>query len=470
MMNHFLKIFLVGLLLLSCMNRSSDTGNDKPAFTGKAGEVRLIVLSPGHFHANLLQKRSLEQVNDTVYVYAAGEDAGLKQYLSAIESFNNRDDEPTNWETIIYTGDDFLERMVSDMKGNVVVLAGNNRDKTEYILAAVNAGLNVLSDKPMAISTGDFQLLEDAYNNALAKDVFLYDMMTERYDIHNIIEKELINDSEFFGELQTGTPENPAVYMESVHHFYKEVSGAPLIRPEWYYDVEQQGEGIADVTTHLIDQLFWKCFPDMSVSFNQDIDKISSTHWATEITLPQFMKSTGAKAFPDYLQKDIDNDILNVYANGTVNFEVDGHNAGLKVLWNWQAPEGSGDTFMSVIKGTKSILKTEQGKAQGFVKNLYVQQSEDIAGDVFEENLKKTITRLQANYPFLTYERTDTEGTYLIKIPQENREGHESHFTYVAQKFFQYLVDKDMPEWENTNTLTKYFITTKAVEGAHDRD
>src|SRR5690554_3046150 len=180
MMNHFLKIFLVGLLLLSCMNRSSDTGNDKPAFTGKAGEVRLIVLSPGHFHANLLQKRSLEQVNDTVYVYAAGEDAGLKQYLSAIESFNNRDDEPTNWETIIYIGDDFLERMVSDMKGNVVVLAGNNRDKTEYILAAVNAGLNVLSDKPMAISTGDFQLLEDAYNNALAKDVFLYDMMTER--------------------------------------------------------------------------------------------------------------------------------------------------------------------------------------------------------------------------------------------------------------------------------------------------
>ena len=149
---------------------------------------------------------------------------------------------------------------------------------------------------------------------------------------------------------------------------------------------------------------------------------------------------------------------------------MDGHNAGLKVLWNWQAPEGSGDTFMSVIKGTKSILKTEQGKAQGFVKNLYVQQSEDIAGDVFEENLKKTITRLQANYPFLTYERTDTEGTYLIKIPQENREGHESHFTYVAQKFFQYLVDKDMPEWENTNTLTKYFITTKAVEGAHDRD
>ncbi len=83
--------------------------------------------------------------------------------------------------------------MITGKKGNVVVLAGNNKNKTEYILSAVNAGLNVLSDKPMAINREDFLLLEEAYKNAKEKNVQLYDMMTERYDILNIIEKELIN-------------------------------------------------------------------------------------------------------------------------------------------------------------------------------------------------------------------------------------------------------------------------------------
>jgi len=252
-MKQYLKIVAIGLMLLSCVQKNNNATKEETIFTGEMGEIQLIVVAPGHFHANLLQKSSMPQVNDSVFVYAPAEDAGLKQYLSAIESFNQRDKDPTNWQTIVYTGGDFLNKMVTDKKGNVVILAGNNKEKTGYILSAVDAGLNVLSDKPMAIKREDFHLLQEAYANAEAHNVLLYDMMTERYDLLNIIEKKLINNQDFFGELQTGTPEDPAVYMESVHHFYKEVSGAPLIRPAWYYDVEQQGEGIADVTTHLID-------------------------------------------------------------------------------------------------------------------------------------------------------------------------------------------------------------------------
>ena len=84
--------------------------------------------------------------------------------------------------------------------------------------------------------------------------------MTERYDILNIIEKRTITKKELFGELQQGSPESPSITMESVHHFFKNVSGKPLIRPAWYYDTAQQGEGIADVTTHLIDLVQWQCF------------------------------------------------------------------------------------------------------------------------------------------------------------------------------------------------------------------
>jgi len=358
--------------------------------------------------------------------------------------------------------------MVTDENGNVVVLAGNNKNKTEYILRAVDAGLNVLSDKPMAINREDFLLLEAAYKEAESKDVKLYDMMTERYDMLNIIEKELINSPDLFGELQQGTPEDPAVYMESVHHFYKEVSGTPLIRPAWYYDVEQQGEGVADVTTHLIDLLFWKCFPGQSIDYTRDIGNISSTHWATEITLPQFTKSTGETAFPDYLQKYIDNAVLKVYANGTLQFDVKNRNVGLKVIWNYQAPEGSGDTFMSVVKGTKAILKTVQDKEQGFVKQLYLQQSDGLDESEFSENLQKTIKKIQTTYPFVSALPTSHKGEYLIDIPIESREGHESHFKYVAESFFNYLGTRDMPEWEVPNTLSKYYITTKAVEVANE--
>ncbi|OJV38799.1 MAG: oxidoreductase [Bacteroidia bacterium 43-41] len=463
-------IIAVGLILLSCMQKNNSPRGNQTVFIGREGEVKLIVLAPGHFHANLLQKSVLPQVNDSVFIYAPAEDTGLKQYLSAIESFNQRDKDPTDWQTIVYTGDDFLNKMVTEKKGNVVVLAGNNKEKTEYILSAVNVGLNVLSDKPMAINREDFLLLEEAYANAEAQNVLLYDMMTERYDMLNIIEKELINNPDFFGGLKTGTPEDPAVYMESVHHFYKEVSGIPLIRPAWYYDVEQQGEGIADVTTHLIDLLFWKCFPGQSVDYTRDIGNISSSHWATEITLPQFTKSTGETAFPDYLQKYLNNSILKVYANGTLHFDIKHRNVGLKVIWNYQAPEGGGDTFMSVVKGTKTTLKTIQNKEQGFVKQLYVQKNDGMDENEFSGNLQKAIEKIRITHPFVSASPTAVKGEYIINIPVENREGHESHFKYVAESFFKFLINRSMAEWEKTNTLAKYYITTKAVEVAKDRD
>ncbi|MGI6047664.1 MAG: putative oxidoreductase C-terminal domain-containing protein [Petrimonas sp.] len=455
---------VMGLMLFSCVSKSEEKADNNMMFTGKEGEVKLIILVPGHFHTSLLQKSSMTQVNDSIYVYALPDDTELNQYLTAIESFNNRTENPTAWQEIMYTGDDFLDKMVSDRKGNVVILAGNNKDKTEYILSAINAGLNVLLDKPMVINREDFHLLEEVYSNAKTNNVKLYNMMTGRYDILNIIEKELVNDNDFFGELQEGTPENPAVYMESVHHFYKEVSDAPLVRPGWYYNVEQQGEGIADVTTHLIDLVFWKFFPGQAIDYRKNINNISATHSPTKITLTEFSKSTRQPEFPAYLQKYLDNSLLNVYTNGTVNFDLKNHNIGLKVIWNYQAPNGSGDTFVSVINGTKAILKMAQGKEQQFVKQLYTQKPDNVNEKKITENLQKAIERLKVNYPFVSISPPSANGEYLINIPTANRDGHESHFKYVAEIFFNFLVNQNMPEWKISNTRAKYYITTEAVE------
>ena len=177
----------------------------------------------------------------------------MEQYLKSVESYNEREKGATAWKNKVYIGEDYLEKMLSDKKGEVVVLAGDNQKKTKYILESVKAGYHVLSDKPMAICEEDFELLRQAYEIAGSKGLVIYELMTERYDILNIVEKKIMEDTSVFGTLVKGTKQKPAIDLESVHHFYKKVSGKPLIRPAWYYDVKRQGEGLADVTTHLID-------------------------------------------------------------------------------------------------------------------------------------------------------------------------------------------------------------------------
>ena len=461
-------LFIIGSLLMFSCNSPHNRGKGEvtPVFTGKEGEVKLIVLDPGHFHASLLQKNSLPLLNDSVFVYAP-DSAGIRQYLSAIDVYNHREKDPTSWVENVYTGSDFMEQMIRNKRGNVVLLAGNNRDKTQKISTAAGAGLHVLSDKPMAINSDNFRMLESAYADSKEKGVMLYDMMTERYDLLNIIARYLINDEPIFGTLQHGTEEDPAIWMESVHHFYKEVSGAPLIRPAWYYDVEQQGEGIADVTTHLIDLIFWSCFPETAIDYKEDIQLISASHWPTSLSLTDFTRSTKSDTFPDYLHKYLDQDMLHVYANGIINYQVNDVHIRLKVLWNYQAPEGGGDTFTSIIKGTNASLSIIQNREQHFIKQLYIQKGDNTDKEIFIHCLADRIKLLQDEYPFISFRET-SEGVFLIDIPTEMREDHEAHFKYVAQQFFDFLKEGKMPEWEISNTLAKYYITTKAVEIAKE--
>ena len=346
------------------------------------------------------------------------------------------------------------------------MLGGNNRQKTQYIIESVKAGGNVRADKPLAINQQDFKQLLDAYQLAKEKKLLLYDLMTERYDILNMIEKELMHQKGLFGELQKGLPDNPSITMESVHHFFKNVSGKPLIRPAWYYDVAQQGEGIADVTTHLIDLIQWQCFPNEAIHYQSDVEVTDAKHWPTSITLSEFSQSTLIDSFPPYLDKYVKNDILEVMANGTLNFTIKGINIGMKVSWNYAPPANGGDTFTSIKKGSKATLEIIQNKSNNFIRQLYIRKENKTDTATFEMELQKAVGQLQKTYPFLSV-KNEGEGLYLIDIPLENRSGHEEHFGKVAKSFLHYLKCKDMPDWENENTISKYYITTTAVEMAH---
>src|SRR5699024_6299684 len=180
-----------------------------------------------------------------------------------------------------------------------------------------------------------------AMQEAREKGVLLYDIMTERYEITTILQRRLSQNKEVFGTIVEGTPEDPAITKESVHHFFKQVSGQPLTRPGWFFDVDQQGEAIADVSTHLADLILWETYPGQGIDTTQ-VEVVQAKRWPTEMTPDQFEKVTQMEPYPDYLEEDLDEENnLNVYANGSFVFTVNGIHAKVSVEWHFQAPEGA---------------------------------------------------------------------------------------------------------------------------------
>jgi hypothetical protein len=224
-------LFLCSILVLS--QAACKQGNNSGNGTTDSMAVKLINLDPGHFHAALVQKEMYPGVDPVVHVYAPG-GAELDAYTALINQYNQRPDNPTNWNTKLYTGSDYLEKMLSEKNGNVVVLAGNNRRKAEYIQKAIDAGLNVLADKPMIIDYNNFEELQNTFTKAAEKNLLLYDIMTERSEITNMLQQAFAQLPEVFGELKKGTPSDPSVIIESVHYYNKFVSGKVLTRPEWF--------------------------------------------------------------------------------------------------------------------------------------------------------------------------------------------------------------------------------------------
>ncbi len=430
-----------------------------------ASSVRLVTLDPGHFHASLVQKFMYPQVDALVHVYAP-QGSDLQEHLKRIESFNSRPTEPTHWEEQVYTGPDFLEKMLLAKAGNVLVLAGNNSRKTEYIDRAVNAGFNVLADKPMAITPDGFKLLCRAFSRAQSQHVLLFDIMTERYEITSILQRELAQMPELFGILQKGTPEEPAVVMESAHHFFKEVAGKPLIRPGWFYDVRQEGEAIPDVGTHLIDNVQWVCFPDQALNWKKDIKVYAARRWPTTLTAEQFKRSTGLEHYPEGFRQDTAADgSLNLFVNGEVAYSLRGVHAKVSTIWKFEAPPGAGDTHSALLRGSRANLLIRQGPEQHFKSELYVENNSRRSASEFERALRAAVSKLCAARPGL--ELKPAAKGWQVVIPDKYRVGHEEHFGQVTETYLRYLAAGKMPGWEVPCMLAKYYTTTEAYRLSH---
>ncbi len=425
-------------------------------------EARLMVVDPGHFHAALVQKEMYSWLDKRVSVYAPlGPD--VMDYLNRIALFNRRKEDPTSWDVELHTGPDFFERMLRERPGNVVILTGRNRPKIDRIQASVEAGLHVLADKPWIIKSADMPKLERVLNAAEEKGTVAYDIMTERYEITSILQRELVNDAGVFGRLTQGSGAEPAITAKSVHYLMKVVAGVPLRRPVWFFDIDETGEGLADVGTHVVDLVQWTAFPDQKLDYRTDVQILGGQRCPTVMSRADFGKVTGEAEFPAFLMKHVKDGQLEYFCNNAVDYTLQGTRVKLDILWSWEAAPGTGDTYEASFRGSKARVEIRQGKPERYVPELYVVPAAGSdKAEVFGA-LQKKVAALQAAYPGVAVQ--ESGGEARLVIPERFRVGHEAHFAQVTNKFSGYLkAPKTMPAWEKSNMLVKYFISTKGVE------
>ena len=427
----------------------------------------LITLDPAHFHAGLVQKEMYPGVSKKVFVYAPlGTD--LTAHLNRIALFNQRKDNPTSWDLDIRTSPDFMERMLKEKPGNIVVLSGRNRLKMDRIQASVEGGLNVLADKPWILKSDDLPKVAAALEGADAKGLIAYDIMTERFEVTSLLQRALVGDKSVFGDIVPGTAAEPGVYMESVHHLMKTVAGVASLRPAWFFDIKEQGEGLSDVGTHLVDLVQWTLFPEQLLDYRKDISILDGKRWPTVLTKADFQRVTGAPEFPPYLAEHVKDDKLDYFCNNMVCYTLRGVAVKLDVLWRYEAPAGTGDTHFAVYRGTKSRIEIRQGKAENFRPELFVVPASPAAKAELAAALKAKVEALQARWPGVSV--ADAGKEFKLSIPDTYRVGHEAHFAQVAKQYFAYLKDpKTLPAWEKPFMLAKYYVSTKGTEVGHKK-
>jgi hypothetical protein len=159
--------------------------------------------------------------------------------------------------------------------------------------------------------------------------------------------------------------------------------------------------------------------------------------------------------------------VLKYPCNGGMTYRIRGVYARVSVIWNFQAPEGTGDTHYSIMRGSKCNLTIRQGREEDYQPTLYIEALGDI--DAFSEGLQAAAADLSAEkYPGVGVVRL-SGGTWRVEIPDQYKVGHEAHFSQVMEKYLQFLGEGGMPGWEVPNMIAKYYTTTAAGQMISNR-
>jgi predicted dehydrogenase len=420
-----------------------------------AEPLRLITVDPGHFHAAQLHTTMLPGFSGEAHVYAPlGPE--LIAYLSRVAQYNSRPKDPTQWKLDVYAGPDFLERMRAEPPGNMVMLSGRNGRKMDYIEAAVRAGQNILADKPWIIDIAELPRLEAILDLADRKRLIAYDAMTQRFDIAYQLQQALVTDSALLGKPLS-------VEMASTHYLLKS-----SMRPVWFFDLEQQGEGIADVGTHLVDLLEWTLFPGQGVT-RKDVQVLDAGRSPLMLSREDFERVSGEKNWPDFARPYIRNGEFAYYCNNDVSFTMKGVKAHFTVRWSFEAKDGLRDTMLAIYTGSKARVQVRQNKEEKFVPEVDVIPVEPAQRTAVQQALTAKLKQLAPHFPGLSL--TSNGDGFRIIIPQALRIPDERYFALLTERFLGYVRSPGtLPAWEKADMVTKYYITTRAVQLAREKE
>src|SRR5919106_6235990 len=294
----------------------------------------LVFLEPGHFHAALTLRERHPLVSDEVVVYATagpedtGEGREIAEFLELLEAFNRRTQHPTRWRPVVRAGPEPLARLLEERPADVAILAGRNDRKMGLVRRLHDAGLHVLADKPWITRVS---AVADV-RHVLSGGSRVMEMMTGRHAPPSVIAERLVAAPEIFGDFDTAGVE-PAIRLASVHHLEKSVNGAPLRRPPWFFDVRVQGDGLADIPTHQVDQA-QRLVGSHAGATGDAAEVRTARRWSTPVPRALFARVTGTADFPAELRTVVEGDLLAYARNAELTLPLRGIDVHLTTRWD----------------------------------------------------------------------------------------------------------------------------------------
>ena len=416
----------------------------------------LAFLDPGHFHAALTLREQHARVSQEIFVYAPP-GPELDDFLALIDAFNRRAERPTAWRPVVRAGRGSLERLLDDRPGEVVILAGRNDRKMALMRRLHDGGLHVLADKPWLAGPEGL----DDLRHTLAGGPLAMEIMTGRHEITSVLIRTLVGEAEIFGDFERTGPGSPAIEIASVHHLEKTVNGAPLRRPAWFFDVRVQGDGIADIPTHMVDHaqhLIAAGGARPATPPQQAPELIAARRWATPVPLAVFARVTGEREFPPEIRDAVAGSELSYQCNAELSFRLGGVTVALDTRWDLSAPAEGGDTHRTVIRGTRAEIRVEQGALTGFRRRLTVMPRLD--DDRVRAALVRTVAAWQGEHLRVTLSAAGSG--WEIRVPGQLDTGHESHFPLVLADFLALVERGSAPPALAADTLAKYVLLARA--------
>lgn len=402
-----------------------------------------MVLDPGHFHAALPLRTRHPLLAEDVHVFAP-DGPGLERFLAMVGRFNARAEAPTAWRLHVHRSDDPLQALLAARPGEVAVLAGRNQGKLARISALVRAGIHVLADKPWVVEPADaghLAALADAPAHAA-------DLMTERYESGASLFADLARTPAVTGGADASR--GATLVKQTVHHLAKLVDGVPLIRPPWYFDTRVQGEGVVDVTTHLIDQALLIAGAAVRPLAAGEVVLDSVRRWDTAVPLADFTAITGLTDFPAELTDRLAGGVLQLTANGELGFRCRGLVCQVRAEWRLRDADGAGDRHRSRFQGTLADLELDGSASTG--SRLLVRPHREAAV------VRAALADWALGHPGVTL--SDAEGG--VAVAPARWSGHDEHFALALAGFLAGL-SAAQPAWQRAALQARYRLLAGAL-------